>query len=236
MNSQATAATPLLDTALGVDTPEGCRIALRVAGPVSRARAWLLDFVIRGGIFLVSAQVLAFFDKVGSGILLVLVFGLEWLYPTVFEVLWQGATPGKRACKLAVLRDDGTPIDWGAAFIRNVLRFVDFLPMFYGIGLVSMFVTRNCKRLGDLAAGTVVVYTDEPVLPGLVAGASEPPPIPLSGSEQRAVIGYTLREQRLTPERAEELAALATPLTAGLSPEAAKARLLAIGRFLMGQR
>jgi uncharacterized RDD family membrane protein YckC len=237
MNPASTTAAPLLDTALAVDTPEGCRIALRIAGPVSRARAWLLDFAIRFGVYVVSAQVLGFFGGIGFGIMLVLIFALEWLYPTIFEVLWQGATPGKRACRLAVLRDDGTPIDWGAAFIRNLLRVVDFFPVFYGIGLVAMFVSTDCKRIGDLAAGTVVVYTDEPALPKIAeGGASEPPPIPLTVSEQRAVIGYALREQRLTPERAEELAMLATPLTGGLAPAAARSRVVAIGRFLMGQR
>jgi uncharacterized RDD family membrane protein YckC len=224
-----------LDTRRTVETPEGCRIELRVAGPVSRTRAWLIDFAIRAGIYLVCAQVLAVLGGIGTGVMLVLVFALEWLYPTVFEARFQGATPGKRACKLAVLRDDGTPVDWGASFIRNTLRVVDFLPLLYGVAIVSMFCTRDGKRLGDLAAGTVVVYCDEPALPALVPGPVAPPPVALTVGEQRAVIDYTLREARLTPERAAELATLAAPLTSGLSGDAARARLSSIGRFLMGQ-
>ena len=224
-----------LDTRRTVETPEGCRIELRVAGPVSRTRAWLLDFAIRAGIYLVAAELLVWLGGIGTGVMLVLLFGLEWLYPTVFEVRFNGATPGKRACKLAVLRDDGSPIDWGASFIRNTLRVVDFLPFFYGIGLVSMFCTRDGKRLGDLAAGTVVVYTDEPLVPALAPGPSMPPPVPLTVAEQRAVIDYTLRAPRLTPERAAELASLAEPLTTGLPGDVARGRLAAIGRFLMGQ-
>jgi uncharacterized RDD family membrane protein YckC len=230
----ATPAAPL-DTRRTVETPEGCRIELRVAGPVSRARAWLLDFAIRAAIYLVAGQILFFLGGIGSGAFAVTVFALEWLYPTIFEARFHGATPGKRACKLAVLRDDGTPLDWGASFIRNTVRVVDFLPFLYAVGIVTMFCTRDGKRLGDLAAGTVVVYCDEPALPKVPAGAALSPPVPLTVAEQRAVIDYTLRESALTPERAAELASLAEPLTTGLPGDAARTRLSSIGRFLLGQ-
>lgn len=226
-----------LDTMRTVETPEGCRIDLRVAGLVARSRAWLVDLVIRGFIYLVAVEILLLFGKVGVGAIMLLVFALEWLYPVYFEAAWQGATPGKRVCKLAVLRDDGGPIDWGAAMIRNTLRVVDFLPLLYMAGTVCMFARRDFKRLGDVAAGTVVVYTDEPPVPALAAGGpSEPPAVPLGIDEQRAVIGYTLREPRLTRERAVELAQVAAPLTAGLVADAARQRLVGIGRFLMGHR
>jgi uncharacterized RDD family membrane protein YckC len=225
----------LLDTRRTVETPEGCRIELRVAGPVSRARAWLIDFAIRAGVYLVAAEVLLYFGGLGTGAMLVLLFALEWLYPTIFEARFGGATPGKRACKLTVLRDDGTPLDWGAAFIRNTLRVVDFLPFLYGAGIVTMFCTRDGKRLGDLAAGTIVVYSDEPRLPGIAPGPVLAPPVPLTVAEQRAIIDYTLREPSLTPERAAELAGLAEPLTTGLPGAAARTRLSSIGRFLLGQ-
>jgi len=226
-----------LDTMRTVETPEGGRIDLRVAGLVARSRAWLVDLVIRGFVYLVAAEVLALFGKLGFGATLLIVFTLEWLYPVYFEAAWHGATPGKRVCRLAVLRDDGGPIDWGEAMIRNTLRIVDFLPFLYMAGTVCMFARRDFKRLGDVAAGTIVVYTDEPPVPALAAeGPSEPPPVPLAIDEQRAVIGFTLREPRLTRERALELAQVARPLTAGLGAEAARTRLVAIGRFLMGHR
>jgi uncharacterized RDD family membrane protein YckC len=225
-----------LDTLRTVETPEGCRLDLRVAGPVSRARAWLIDFAVRAFVYLVVAQALIMFGRAGTGLILLLLFALEWLYPMVFEATFQGATPGKRACRLAVLRDDGSPIDWGAAFIRNTVRIVDFLPFLYVAGTVCMFLTRDFKRLGDLAAGTVVVYADEPPVPRLDDdGASDAPPLPLTVGEQRAVIAYALREQRLTRERSAELASLAVPLTAGLNADAARMRLIAIGRFLLGR-
>jgi uncharacterized RDD family membrane protein YckC len=226
-----------LDTMRIVETPEGCRIDLRVAGLVARGRAWLVDLAIRGFVYIVALQILMFLDKVGMGVMLLLVFALEWLYPVYFEAAWHGATPGKRVCKLAVLCDDGSPIDWGAALIRNTLRFVDFLPFLYMAGTVCMFVRSDFKRLGDIAAGTVVVYTDEPPVPSLpLDGASEPPAIALSIDEQRAVIGFALREPRLTRERAGELAQVALPLTTGLTGDRARAALVGIGRFLLGRR
>jgi uncharacterized RDD family membrane protein YckC len=226
-----------LDTMRTVETPEGCRIDLRVAGLVARARAWMVDLAIRVFVYIVAVELLVWFGKVGAGAIMLIVFALEWLYPVYFEAARQGATPGKRVCKLAVLRDDGGPIDWGASMIRNTLRIVDFLPFFYMAGTVCMFLRRDFKRLGDVAAGTIVVYTDEPPVPALAPdGPSEPPPLPLAIDEQRAIIGFPLREPRLTPERAEELAQVAAPLTGGLDANAARERLVAIGRFLMGYR
>jgi uncharacterized RDD family membrane protein YckC len=237
VTDRSAAPATLLDTARFVDTPEGCRLGLRVAGPVSRARAWLIDFLIRAAIYMLAAQVLGLLGKFGAGIMFMLVFGLEWLYPTLFEAYRHGATPGKRMCKLAVLHEDGTPIGLAASFLRNTLRAVDFLPVFYGVGIIAMFLTRDYQRLGDLAAGTVVVYVDEPPAPTPDAvNDNEAPPIPLSIAEQRAVIEFTLRAGRLTPERAAELARLAAPLTEGMPADAARARLMRIGRFLLGRR
>ena len=237
MTDRSGTAAALVDTARFIDTPEGCRIGLRVAGPVSRARAWLIDFLIRAAVYMLAAQVLALFGKFGAGFLLILVFGLEWLYPTLFEAYRHGATPGKRMCKLAVLHEDGTPIGLAASFLRNTLRAIDFLPIFYGVGVITMFLTRDYQRLGDLAAATVVVYVDEPAVQAADSvNDNEAPPIPLSIAEQRAVIEFTLRAGRLTPERATELACLAAPLTDGMPADAARARLMRIGRFLLGRR
>jgi uncharacterized RDD family membrane protein YckC len=228
----------LLDTALRVDTPEGCQIELRLAGPVARARAWLLDFVIRVGIYIVAAQLLTVFGKLGLGIFLILIFVLEWFYPVVFEVWWQ-ATPGKRVFKLAVVHEDGRPIGWNASFIRNTLRFVDFFPLLYGTGLASILLTQHYQRLGDLAAGTFVIY-QEPRAPHATVAAtsespSEMPAIVLTADEQRAVIEYVLRVPFLNEARADELAEYAKPLCKELQGEAARQKLLRIGHFLMGR-
>lgn len=232
----------LLDTALHVDTPEGCQIELRIAGPVTRARAWLLDFIIRFGIYMVAIQIFSVMGKMGWGIFLILIFALEWLYPVVFEVWWQ-ATPGKRIFKLAVVHEDGRPIGWNASFIRNTLRFVDFFPLFYGIGLASMLFSKHQQRLGDLAAGTLVTYQEQRLRAAPTARQSTPlpeiraeaPEIALTPDEQRAVIEYVLRVPHLNEARADELAEFATPLCKQLHGTAARNKLLRIGHFLMGR-
>ncbi|MBC7287208.1 MAG: RDD family protein, partial [Armatimonadetes bacterium] len=78
-------------------------------------------------------------------------------YFIIFEMLWNGQSPGKRAARIRVIRDDGTPITFVESAIRNLLRIVDFLPFYYGVGLLSILLSRRNKRLGDFAAGTVVV-------------------------------------------------------------------------------
>lgn len=227
-----------LDTIYHIATPEGCAIDLRVAGPVARARAWFLDFLVRLMIWLLLAISASMLGDFGLGLLLLGAFLLEWFYPIVFEVYGQGQTPGKRSCGLAVVHDDGRPLGWSAAFIRNTLRGIDFLPLLYAAGFVSSLMNAQGKRIGDLAAGTLVVHVAGvrrlPAGEGDVGG--EAPPFALTRDEQIAVIEFSQRVAALTPERAAELAAAAGPLTAGLDGEAAQRRLQRIGNFLLGNR
>lgn len=220
-----------------VATPEGCELSLHVAGPVSRARAFLIDLLIRFAAFFVAAMALGHFGRLGMGLSVVLYFALAWLYPALFEVLNGGATPGKRLCRLAVLRDDGTPVDWDAAFVRNALRFVDGMPVGYAVALVTMGLNPEAKRLGDLLAGTVVVHLPDPPAAAVPAESdgTEPPPFPFTAGERRALLEYRRRAGTLTSERALELAELARPLTAGLAPEAGRRRLFRIADYLLGR-
>lgn len=225
-----------LDTVRRIATPEGCEIDLRVAGPVARARAWFLDFLIRLGCWMLLGIVASQIGEFGTGLILLGAFLIEWFYPLLFEVYRQGQTPGKKSCGLAVVHDDGRPVGWSTSFVRNTLRAVDFLPFFYAAGFVSTLLNGQGKRLGDLAAGTLVVHIARPVrntLEGTDVG-SEPPPFALTRDEQLAVIEFSQRSPLLTPERAAELATLAGPLTAGLTGEAAEQRLRRIGNFLLG--
>ena len=227
-----------LDTVRRVATPEGCELKLRIAGPAVRVRAWLFDFLIRVLIFVVAAMVLGYFGRLGGGISMLLAFALEWLYPIVFEVFWHGATPGKKMSNLVVLHDDGTPIGWGASFARNTLRFVDFLPFGYACGLLTIWLNADSKRLGDLLAGTVVVYYGEspsPIINDTYVDA-EISPFPLTLAEQRALLEYRQRASTLTEARSLELAELARPLADGMRPEEAKARLFRIANALLGRR
>jgi len=204
----------VLDTTRVVETPEGVELALHVAGPVPRALAWVIDFLIRTVIYIVLAFTFSVMGKMGMGLLAIVVFLMEWWYPVLFEVHAHGRTPGKRALGLHVLHDNGTPVGWSASLVRNLLRAVDFLPLFYGLGLAAMLVNRDFKRLGDLAAGTVVVHDHEngrylrlPAVSPLMA------PVPLTREEQRALLDFAERSALLSAERRVELANLLTPLT-----------------------
>ena len=104
----------MLDTLRRVPTPEGFELTLRLAGPVPRALAYTVDLALRVAVFVAVSSALSIFDRAGQGLLLVLAFLLEWVYPVVLEVWWNGATPGKRAFGLVVLNDNGTPVTFGA--------------------------------------------------------------------------------------------------------------------------
>ncbi|MEO8288213.1 MAG: RDD family protein [Chloroflexota bacterium] len=165
-----------MDEQITISTPEQVAFHYEMAGIGSRFVASLLDHLI-----LVVAMVLVYCamfsllfgglfsgsqsgEEFGFGLLAVLVlveFLIFWGYFVLFELVWNGQTPGKRAGKLRVIRRDGQPVHAGEVMIRNLVRIVDFLPGFYGIGLVTMFIDKDARRLGDMAAGTIVVREGE---------------------------------------------------------------------------
>jgi uncharacterized RDD family membrane protein YckC len=204
---------PLLDTARRYETPEGIALVMRVAGPVVRAWAWAIDLAIRAGVYLLISIPLTYLGGIGTAGILIGFFLIEWFYPVAFE-LSRGSTPGKRAMGLLVLHDNGTPVTLSSSLIRNLLRAADFLPFFYGAGLVSMLLNRDFKRLGDMAAGTLVVYRDTPVerhpLPSVAPVAL---PGGFSGEEQQMLLTFAERAARLTQERRVELAEILSGLT-----------------------
>ncbi len=225
-----------LDTTRAVPTPEGIELVLRLAGPVPRALAWLTDVALRSGVLLLAAWILGLLGHFGWGLVLILAFLLEWLAPAAFEVWADGSTPGKKALGLMVLHDDGTPVGWTAALVRNLLRAVDFLPVAYGFGLMSCLLSRDFKRLGDIAAGTVVVYRAPPPRDVAIPKAAAVAAIrPLDLAEQRAVLDFAERCATLTPERAQEIAELAAPIT-GVADARATERVLQIANHLNGVR
>lgn len=235
-----------LDTLVRVETPEGITLPLRSAGAIARSHAFALDALIRGVIILTLVIVLEPMQGLGNALLLLMLFGLEWFYPVVFELGMKGATPGKRLMGLRVVMDDGMPPTLQASVLRNLLRVVDFLPMAYATGVLSMLLRQDFKRLGDVVAGTLVVHERRsPLLAPLAPGASAPsapaatepqgPLQPLSPAQQTAVVDWALRTPRLTPARAEELAALAAPaLVPG--PGSHTQRLQALAQWALGRR
>lgn len=225
----------LLDTIREVETPEGIFLRLRLAGPMIRVLAWLLDSLLRYALYWGLLMVISMLGELGLAVALILFFLMEWFYPVVFELGWMGATPGKRMMGLQVINDNGTPVDVSASVIRNLLRAADFLPFFYTFGLISMLVNRDFKRLGDLAAGTVVIHREPPSRrPSLAPGAIEPPPLALSGAEAGLLIAFAERADDLSEARQLELAALLPGLTRE-DPDPRR-RLLAQARWLLGHQ
>jgi len=196
--------SPLTDTVRRHETPEGIRLELRLAGPVVRACAWSIDMLIRAILYGLVSGIFAFFGGVGTSVMLIMFFLIEWFYPVVFE-LYNGASPGKKAMGLVVMQDNGTPVTFSSSLIRNLLRAADFLPFLYAAGLLSMLMSRNFQRLGDLAAGTLVVYreTDQARVK-LAAAEVRRPPVDLSVDEQWELIRFAERCPQLSQERPSE--------------------------------
>ena len=235
-----------LDTTLLAETPEGIAILLRPAGAVPRTLAYALDFLIRFIVWLIAAIFLGGFRGMGVGVMMLIAFGLEWLYPIAFELLPGAATPGKRALGLQVMMDTGLPITPSAAVTRNLLRVADFMPVAFAFGLLAMLLRSDFKRLGDIVAGTLVVHAAQARLAGALPQA-EPlaPRVPLTRAQQVAILHLAGRARRLTPERVDELAALAenalpppdyAPGGANPAPIRPGPRLIAVAQWLMGQR
>jgi len=223
-----------IDTLRVFETPEGVDLALHLAGPVPRAAAFVLDLLIRIALYLALTPLLGL-AGVGSGLMLLALFLLEWFYPVWFEVR-RGATPGKQALGLLVVHDDGTPVGPSASLIRNLLRAVDFLPVLYGTGLITMLLDRDFRRLGDLAAGTLVIHAPPArILHDIPTRPPRPADRPLDLATQQAILDFAERAPRLSPARRAELAEV---LTAGdgLHGEAAVERLLGIANWIAGSR
>ncbi|HEY8102417.1 MAG TPA: RDD family protein [Burkholderiaceae bacterium] len=216
----------MLDGRLSLTTPEGVRLLLTPAGAVPRALAWLIDF----SIWLVAIGVLGMVllgSKLGNGVYLVLLFVSFWGYPIICEVYFSGRTLGKRAAGIEVLRADGLPVGWRESTLRNLLLVADFLPMMYVTGLLFMLFDAHFRRLGDIVAGTQVVYHEKS--PQRVATTGVSPialPYPLTPDQQRALSGLFEREKTLPFDRLCELGTIAEPLT-GLTDEPSLERLRA---------
>jgi len=182
----------LSDSDLVVATPERVSFDYQVAGLGTRALAQLIDLLIVTGI---EIAVLLFGFAAGAatnsgtvtGLVIIVfsfvnVFGYFW----VSEALWSGQTLGKKAFRLRAVGDRGEPLTFMQAGIRNIVRIVDFLPYGYGVGMVVLFANGKGKRLGDLAAGTIVVKDSDHVglwqlaggRPVVAAGAPPPPDAP----------------------------------------------------------
>jgi uncharacterized RDD family membrane protein YckC len=153
---------------LTIDTPEQVHLEFMLAGLGSRFMAAFLDIVIEIVLYLVLFLLSLIWATSGllsgnrsiwwNAFVTLVLFCINWGYYAVFEALWKGQTPGKRWAKIRVIKDSGRPINAFEAISRNLIRFIDFLPLFYGVGVVTMLLNAKHRRLGDYVAGTLVVH------------------------------------------------------------------------------
>ena len=156
-----------------VDTPENIEFGYDVAGIGVRFLAALIDH----GMF-VAAMYIVFrlLDNADASFAAYRIFAttaslIMCAYYIAFERFWNGQTPGKRIFGLRVVQDAGRPVTLLSSIIRNLIRLIDFFPALYGLAIVSMFIDQRTRRMGDLAAGTLVVRDRQRVtLQSLMAG------------------------------------------------------------------
>jgi uncharacterized RDD family membrane protein YckC len=218
-----------VDRTVDVRTPESIAFSYELAGLGSRFLALMVDQVIQIGILiaiflgivLAASRVpdrhviAATSDKVAESAAIALIVAVVFIvmfgYFIVFEALWNGQTPGKRLLGLRVVQDGGYPIDFGASLIRNLIRVGEQIVGYYILAAISALISPENKRLGDLAAGTIVVRD---------AGLVEPRDLPLrrqepvyaataylDGDERAIIKRFMERRDALPPERRRELAA-----------------------------
>ncbi|XXF75465.1 RDD family protein [Myxococcaceae bacterium GXIMD 01537] len=246
---------PAPSPSLDVATPERVALQLPVAGIGYRCLAWLADatllfffWVVAYFVFTLLVQdVIAFFQGLsglGQTLLGLGLFATQWLYSTLAEVFFNGQTPGKRLLGIRVVRVDGSPIGLYESAVRNLCRTVDFLPVLYATGCITMLLTRQHRRLGDLLAGTLLVreeridldkYTAPPEAPAVAVGARASGL--LAPEDVELILAFLARAPQLEPDArrrlgvrmVEQLGGLAEPERAEVlaSPEATEAFLRA---------
>lgn len=222
-----------------IATPEGVDVDLTLAGLGSRFIAAFIDtsikLVVLIGFFIFlfgGAALLGRGDvsAVGVAVYSVVAFLTMFAYDIMFETLMSGRTPGKLATGLRVVRIGGRPVGFVASSIRNIVRIVDFLPSFYLIGIISAIATHMNQRLGDVAAGTVVVRDQ---ITSIAPPMQPPPPdapaeldawdvSAITPDELATIRRFLERRAELTPEArihlALELAGRLQTKVAGASP------------------
>ncbi|MCW1886274.1 RDD family protein [Luteolibacter flavescens] len=244
-----------IDTLQAIELAEGVEVRLRIAGPLPRGIAMAIDLIIQMLILIAGAFVLVFAGvaigfQVAMGIFLLVWFFMRWWYPVFFEASKRGATPGKRMMGLRVVQTSGAPITFGQSILRNFLRWIDEMPLWptvwtsglpvptMAFGLAACMATKRFQRLGDLAAGTVVIY--DRVLPEPSAPAPPPmeaarPAMALRPEEVRAVVAFRERAGFWSEGRQVEIANHAKELT-GADGRRGVTRIMAIAHWLQERR
>jgi uncharacterized RDD family membrane protein YckC len=195
---------------LRVTTPEGVEFSFRIASPVLRLAALMIDWAVVSSVWSLVALILKplqlISEDAGAGVMIVMYFVISRGYDIMMDFSWRGQTLGKRVMRLRVVDARGLRLTFAQCVLRNLLRFIDSLPFAYAVGGVASLMSARGQRLGDLAAGTIVVHE-----------ALEPAP-------DAAVMG----EQRYNSLRGQ--ASLVARLRRESTPEEARAAWQALAR------
>ncbi|HZH14139.1 MAG TPA: RDD family protein [Archangium sp.] len=229
---------------LEVATPERVSLSLPVAGIGYRCLAYLADLFLLFLFWVVAyftftllvSDVLGFVQGLSGltqTLLVVGVFATQWVYWTAAELLMGGQTPGKRLVGIRVVRVDGSPVGVLESAVRNLVRIVDFLPLFYAAGCLSVLLTRQHRRLGDVLAGTLLVREERIDLDKYTASAATPGALPtaaraerLTPEELELILSFLARAPELEPEARTRLGTKLVERYGGLD-EAGRATVLA---------
>ncbi len=236
------ALTAQIDSAVEIVTPENIAFRYRVAGPFRRLPAYLLDLLIRTAlvvaVFISLLFAGAFVGGIAFAMIIITHFVIEWFYGGFCETFFNGQTPGKRVMGIRVLSVDGQPITPIQAVLRNILRFVDMMPLLslqifvdelpmyaiptFGMSLVCAAMSPRFQRIGDIVCGTIVVIEERQWLTGVAklddARAAQlasyiPMDFRINRSLARALAAYVDRRRFFSPARRREVAHhLAEPL------------------------
>lgn len=142
-------------------TPEGITFSFQLACPVNRFAAWIIDFAAISVLTSFIGSLIQVFEIINKDITIAILIGCYFIisigYPIILEWRWRGQTVGKRLLRLRVIDAEGYRLQFSQIVLRNLLRFIDSLPMFYFIGGLSCLITKKAQRLGDLSANTLVM-------------------------------------------------------------------------------
>ena len=209
-----------LDTSIAMQTPEGIEYELYPAGIPVRICAWVIDYLLINILFFVLVLAFNIFYILGLWFFFLINFALNWFYYFIFELIWNGQSPGKRIMGIRVVGSDGSPVSAGSSFLRNLLRFADGFFYLYLIAFVCMLFSPGFRRIGDWAGDTLVIYASRSRLPkrfALSAKNADSIPwlkdIPLqvpwrkfSYEEKQGLLMFARRFPLLGKARADEIA------------------------------
>jgi uncharacterized RDD family membrane protein YckC len=227
------------DSVIRVASPDGVAFDLHPAGAMVRIIAYIVDMFLQSIGAIVIAVILSIFKISGNWVIYLAMFAMMWFYMVIFELLIAGRTPGKLIMGLQVVLGDGSPITIPASLLRNLLRAFDF---FFGIGFIVPLLNNGFRRLGDIVAGTLVVYSPERLvrMTGKTDFSGIEPVAPehiLGHDAADVILSFAQRRKYFSPQLREELAKTACEVYLFNPPEeGAEKSALGIAAWYAGMR